>query len=1347
MKKISRMVVLIMLLFSITAGVITSQKNIVFANQGQNEPASLIEGTEGEYDVVVYGATSAGITSAIAAKREGANVLLIAMDSHLGGLTSSGLGATDMANVNVVGGISQEFYHRIYEYYHDNPEAWTSETEEEYYLALSTSNDGKVGCYGGKNEILQMQWVFEPKVALAVFKDMLIDAGVPVIFNERLDLDDGVVVSNDKIVKIISESGKEFSAKVFIDCSYEGDLMAKSGVSYTVGREANSEYGETMNGILPNANEYQAVSPYIVEGDPESGLLPFIEDAPLGYTGEGDSRVQAYCFRFTLTTDPNNKVPITKPDNYRPEWYETRARLLQLDPRKGNELTQNRMPNNKTDTNHADFVGMSYEYANGDYLSRKNIEDDHKDYVLGLLYFYAYDERVPLSVREEMRNYGLAKDEFIDNENFPVQIYLREGRRMVSEYVMSESDVIQNSVPGVIEKTTAPYSIGQGFYWFDSHRVAYFKMPSALGDISQTDGNFWAQRRDYPISYKSIVPTKGECNNLFVPVCLSSTHAAYGSIRMETTYMIVGESAGTAAAMCVKEMESDSTFAVQDLSYSKLAIKLSKNGQLLGDIVADEMDNGELAILKLSVYGLIENQEILYSALNNGIDTEEEVLAVRDVFVKAAQKIKPSATVSTTLAIMNKYGIIGNVASWESLFSDNLPTTLSASNIKTLFDKLVTFFGKDSTLGYISDWVEYFYSNGAIDEETRDYFDDNAISGKVCDGAKTYKLLLSLARTIDASVNSGEGALKLFETVGITGNRALWQETFEGNAVTVSGTNLSGLLKNTYKYMKNNESLWKDKYLGVVNFDFLQEKGIINEGVYNEILKATGESKMLDGSTAKELLINSAKYFVVDANETNVISILNGYGINTEAMAISLQNDNVDSETLKDYILELVSVIKNTNIIEPLTEENFEYLKLINLITEDEVLYFIENAVTSEVVDNINLMAFIDRIGNKINSSETTSIDKLVALNILTQEEVEELNKQESSGAVANVILNKLIDYVKENNETLSNDMLKVLTEANIVLQTEVDAYQNSISSLGNVQSTKLSQLFINVAKYVDNTVVTIEDALNALFDIRVVSNVQEWTNMLNKETVSGATCKPIVEVAVNYIKTTYANYSYLVEKEIIDNTTKAYFVRHGNNGNVADKEKVVALLITFASAISDESVTDGQTAVAILKAESIIGNEASWLAIINSQEESVSIASLNTLVEKVVAKVKQGEDHPVVSDEVINYFISQGFIKDNTSYNGEYFKTNAKYGGSLNQGETQNMLVRAFRIVTGKSSATAGQISGFIDATDFTFGDTDSEDQTARAYWYARLSQKQEIDGEMLRILMTRIYDYLVGA
>lgn len=468
-----------------------------------------------------------------------------------------------------------------------------------------------------------------------------------------------------------------------------------------------------------------------------------MEDSPLGAKGDADSRVQAYCFRFTLSTDPDNRVPITRPENYHPEWYESRARLLQANPSAGCELTQNRMPNKKTDTNHADFVGMSYEYADGDYLSRRNIEDDHKDYVLGLLYFYAYDERVPASVREEMLNYGLAKDEFTENGNFPIQIYLREGRRMVSDYVMKESDVIQNSVPGVIQKTTAPHSVGQGFYWFDSHRVAYFKSESILGrGGSRRTETFGLPAATIRFPMNRIRPVKEECANLYVPVCLSSTHAAYGSIRMETTYMIVGESAGVAAAMSAKEMAEDPAFCVQDLDYASLAIRLAQNGQYLGDIVADDMSKGELDVLKLNILGLTDadGAAVLYEGVKAGFNTPERVGAVKNVLVASANRIAEGTAESETLKILNKFGIISNTASWEGLFGETLPASLPMDNVVSIFDKIAAFFAKESPLGYITDWVNYFAEHGIIDEEARRYFDDNAIGGRTCDTAKTQAL-------------------------------------------------------------------------------------------------------------------------------------------------------------------------------------------------------------------------------------------------------------------------------------------------------------------------------------------------------------------------------------------------------------------------------------------------------------------------------------------------------------------------------------------------------------------------------------------------------------------------------
>ena len=1332
MKRSKRLcnLIILFLVFTLCA-VIPNFK--ISGNNANAEEGRLVTGEAGKYDVVVYGATSAGIVSAIAAKREGANVLLIAQTSHLGGLTSSGLGATDMANVNVVGGVTREFYHRVYVYYHNNPTSWTSETEDEYYTALSTSNNGKVGCYGGRDDVLEEQWVFEPKVALQIFTDMLIEDEVPVIFNEPLKLENGVSLSSDgKISKITSVNEKEFTAKVFVDCSYEGDLMALSGVSYATGREANSKYGETMNGILPNASEYQAVSPYIVEGDPDSGLLPFIEDKALGYTGDGDSRTQAYCFRFTLTTDKNNMLPITKPDNYHPEWFETRARILQKNPKVGNELTQNRMPNNKTDTNHADFVGMSYEYANGDYLSRKKIEDDHKDYVLGLLYFYAYDERVPLSIRIDMRKYGLAKDEFTDNGNFPVQIYLREGRRMVADYVMKESDVIQTSVAGVIEKTTAPNSVGQGFYWFDSHRVAYFTIPSSLGAISQTDGNFWAQRRDYPISYQSIVPAKGECGNLFVPVCLSSTHAAYGSIRMETTYMIVGESAGTAAAMSASKMKTDAAFTVQDLPYSELAIKLSANGQLLGDIVSD-MESGELAILKLSVYGLVENQNLLYSALQDGIDTEEEVLAVKDVFVKSAQRIKVSATAENALDVLVKYKIIGNKDAWAGLFGETLPPTLSTSSTASIFSKIVNFFDTPATLGYISDWVEYFYRIGTIDAETRDYFDDNAISGGTCDGQKTYKLLLSLARAIDANVNSGESALKLFETLSITGNRALWETTFEGNAERVSGSNLNGLLKNTYKYMINNEKLWKDIYIGVSTVNYLESKGIIAANAFNEVLKATREGSSLDANTGITVVLNSAKYFDKNATSETAISVLTNVEITVRGIGVCFNGTNIGGNDLKAFLLSLEDAIRNGKITEPLTATMFAELKELNIVSNEDIEYFIENAVDGYDVNVSKLLVVIDKTDGR---------------NALDAEELALLDGEDMSGKSANVIIRKIIAYVSENNQVISDGVLNLFVNKGIVAQSEINGIKKNISTYGNIATDDVESLFFAVARYLDGSTNSKESTLELLYNLKAIDSVAAINAMLENDYVSGNVVKIALEKVATYVNGTFTSYEYLRSQEVITIDTENYFVRNGNDTNILNKAQLIDLLLTFANKLGDTALTDVDAAIDYLAEQSVIGNATSWKQIVATEGETVIISNLTVIVkntaEQYAKKITGSVEHDVLSDELLTYFAEQGFIKDNTSYNKAYFKAHAQIGGgTINQSESKNMLVRAFRKVTGNSNLANSNFSKALNNYPaFTFDDTD--DATVRAYWYACFAGTETIDGESLRVLMNRIYDYL---
>ena len=516
------------------------------------------------YDVVVYGATSAGVTAAIQSAKMNKKVLLVSTSRHIGGLTSSGLGATDINQHTVIGGLSREFYQRIYSYY-AKPKAWSSQTPSEYF-------DNTLGKFfwKGRSDILKMQWMFEPHVAQKVYKEMLTEAKVEIVYNKRLDLKDGVSKKGTAIQSIKMEGGDILVAKMFIDATYEGDLMAKAGVSYTIGRESNQQYGESFNGILYDklfGGGSKSVDPYLHEGDPTSGLLPFIEPKTPGVNGEGDHRVQAYCYRFTLSKDPKNKLPIKKPKNYNPLWFELYGRMCSMSPKIGMDklFTLTPLPNKKTDTNHADFIGASYSWSEATYKQRDSIAQMHKDYALGKLWFIANDLRVPERIRTEIKRYGLAKDEFKNNENFPYQIYIREARRMVSDYVMTEHNVTR--------KVLAPESIAVGTYWLDSHVVSHFV--DEKGQLWR-DGAFWKGENIYPIAYKSIIPKANECSNLLVPVCLSSTHAAYGSIRMEPVYMVLGQSAATAACIAI-----DANVEVQNVSYKLLEKRLLADKQIL----------------------------------------------------------------------------------------------------------------------------------------------------------------------------------------------------------------------------------------------------------------------------------------------------------------------------------------------------------------------------------------------------------------------------------------------------------------------------------------------------------------------------------------------------------------------------------------------------------------------------------------------------------------------------------------------------------------------------------------------------------------------------------------------
>lgn len=518
-----------------------------------------------KYDLCVYGESASGVIAAIQAARMGKKVVLLSKNNHVGGLVTSGLTATDMNRNDLVGGVTKEFYNRIYNYYL-NKDAWFNQDRDSFMKSTLKRT------YRGKNDERQIQWVYESSVAENIMKEMLKESGVEVLYNHRLDLLKKVEKKDNVIECIYLDNGKSISSKMFIDSSYEGDLLARAGISYIVGRESNLQYGETYNGIRVNYNQgtdLTQISPYIKEGDPNSGLLPYISKEEWGEQGDSDERVQAYCYRMTLTNDPKNMIKIVKPKNYNPLWYEIHARMLKIQPELTLEkiITLTPMPNKKTDTNHLDFFGASYDYAEADYVTRDKIEKLHKDYALGLLWFLGNDKRVPKHIRKQMLEWGLPKDEFKDTENFPYQIYVRESRRMVGEFVMTEKNIRKEN------RVFADHSVGLGSYPLDCHFVS--RVVTKDGKL-RNEGTMFLPILPYTISYYSLTPKKEECSNLLATVCLSSSHVAYSTIRMEPVYMILGQSAATAASIAI-----DCNSAVQDISYEVLKYNLIKDGQLL----------------------------------------------------------------------------------------------------------------------------------------------------------------------------------------------------------------------------------------------------------------------------------------------------------------------------------------------------------------------------------------------------------------------------------------------------------------------------------------------------------------------------------------------------------------------------------------------------------------------------------------------------------------------------------------------------------------------------------------------------------------------------------------------
>jgi len=490
-------------------------------------------------DICIYGGTSAGVIAAYTAGQLGKKVILVNPGKHIGGLSSGGLGQTDIGNKYAITGIAREFYRRVGQHY-------------------------------GKFE----QWTFEPHVADEIFKDFLREENVKVITEYHLS---DVAKSGTRItdVEFVADNNDnsiiKISASMFIDCSYEGDLMAASGVSYTVGRESNETYKETWNGVqLLDKHQFKdGVDPYKIPGDPNSGLLWGISSNKLAAIGSKDKLVQAYNFRLCLTSEPSNRIPITKPDGYDPSIFELLLRQLKSytpDSLNWQLLHIAPMPNQKTDINNcggfsSDMIGGNYDYVEASFNQRQEIVRSHELYTKSWLYFLGHDNRVPKHLRDEMLTWGYPKDEYVNFNNFTPQLYVREARRMIGSYVMT-----QHNCEG---REIVKDGIGMAAYTMDSHncqRIVVNGMVKNEGDVQI--GGFGP----YPISYRAIIPKKEECTNLLVPVCLSASHIAYGSIRMEPVFMVLGQSSAMATSMAIEK-----GLAIQDVNVEQLQNRLKKD--------------------------------------------------------------------------------------------------------------------------------------------------------------------------------------------------------------------------------------------------------------------------------------------------------------------------------------------------------------------------------------------------------------------------------------------------------------------------------------------------------------------------------------------------------------------------------------------------------------------------------------------------------------------------------------------------------------------------------------------------------------------------------------------------
>lgn len=497
-------------------------------------------------DLLVYGGTAAGVITAYSAAKQGLHVVLLEPSAHLGGMVTGGLSATDLGHFQIIGGYARAFYLRA------------------------------ASRYGVKDLDHPQNWLSEPHVDEAIFNDMLREAGVTVVLHRRIREHNGVMVKERRVASLTTENGESWSAKIFADCSYEGDLMAQSGVHYTWGRESTQEYGESLAGVRMHTPAHQFTWP-LSAYDAQHHLYPEIDPGPLASAGSADKKIQAYNYRLILTNDPANRLPFPKPEGYDRSRFALLVRYL-------NEFQQHRgyaprlkdffnpvlIPNHKADFNNngpisTDYIGHSWSYPEATFAEKALIWQQHLLYTQSLLYFFSQDEGVPEALRAEINQWGLPKDEYEDTGHWPRQLYIREARRMLGAYVIRQSDLQT--------ERTKPDSIGMGSYNSDSHNIQRVAMPD--GTV-QNEGDVQVPVEPYEIPYRAITPQRSEAENLLVPVCLSATHTAYSSVRMEPQYMIIGQAAGVAASLAVSHHS-----AVQNISIPELQKKLRNEGGVL----------------------------------------------------------------------------------------------------------------------------------------------------------------------------------------------------------------------------------------------------------------------------------------------------------------------------------------------------------------------------------------------------------------------------------------------------------------------------------------------------------------------------------------------------------------------------------------------------------------------------------------------------------------------------------------------------------------------------------------------------------------------------------------------